>query len=198
MQITKYLFGIKLKPSVSDRLTYQNLGEILRSAEGKWCKLIQKNGVGTVVFKMVGNNIYCQSLMEPKKLPSIKQTLNIGLNETFSFEVRLPVNINSDPTHSIFGGSEFTDSKDRSAVIEANLNAILSAAGMERLAFKYTELPFGSIYSYTDDGISDIAAADFSVKVKVKDLKEFKKACIYGLGDYRECGFGMICPKLSK
>ena len=173
MRIVTYLFGLKSKGGM-ESLTHNNLFDVLRETEGKWCRPFIENRVGTVLFEVHCDRVFCRSLMKPTRVNSIPIKIEVAVGDLVSVKARLPLDFEYD---------------------DENLADLLIEHGCEASDITYEKLPFGSISFKCKGEMVDIPCGDFNFVIKINNLEGFKKAYLQGIGTYKECGCGMITVK---
>lgn len=173
MRIVTYLFGLKSKGGM-ESLTHNNLFDVLRETEGKWCRPFIENRVGTVLFEVHCDRVFCRSLMKPTRVNSIPIKIEVAVGDLVSVKARLPLDFEHD---------------------DENLADLLIEHGCEVSNITYEKLPFGSISFKYKGEMVDVPCGDFNFVLKIKNLEGFKKAYLQGIGAYKECGCGMITVK---
>lgn len=178
MNIRTYLFGVKEKVG-GISLTHNNVFDILRRIEGRWCRPFTEQRVGTVLFKDMDSGVYCRSLMKPTKINSMAVDVSINLGDVVRVSVRLPLS-------------------EVDASIEEHVNSMLVGLDVTARNITYKEMPFGSISFKHNGEIVNIPCADFKFNLYVGSLDGFKKVYLQGMGPYRECGCGMVIVRKNK
>ena len=189
MRITKHLFGIKLGYQVLDLLTAPQLQKIIKKTAGKWGKLVDDRGVGTIVYMINGENIYFQSMIKPVHLSSIEQSIEVDQGSKVKFRVRLPVDL--PYIISLFTQKVAENDPTKRELYGYYIKSILNENGMDLESCKVRTLN-------NDEGLHPtptltlFQCGEFYVTAKITDIKKFKKAYAYGIGMFRDLGFGML------
>ena len=170
MRIETYLCGFKAK-NADNTITHDDVFKVMRKLEGKWCRPFTENRVGTMLFSIQNNMVFCRSIMKPKNITCIPIIISVEENTCVKARVRLHTNDNNNEEH---------------------VKGILAEYGCSASNITYKKLPFGTISLRSKDELMDIPCADFELDIKINDLEGFKKAYIQGIGDYKDCGCGMI------
>ncbi len=191
MRVTKHLFGFKLSYAELEKLDTDRLYKILRDMAGKWCKLPDKRGVGTILYLIEGNIIYCQSLVKVKNVATIEHFFNIKLDESINFKVRLPTDL--ETAHRLSDRGVIDVNLNKNEFMQVYIENLLSKNGMQLAGCGWDKLD-------NDQGLHprpvliDNECSDFTINAIVKDVSKVKKAYVYGLGIKRHLGFGMMIP----
>lgn len=170
MRIETYLSGFKAK-NADNTIAHDDVFKTMRELEGMWCRPFTENRVGTMLFRIQNNMVFCRSIMKPRNITCIPIIISLEENACVKARVRLHTNDNNDEEH---------------------VKGILAEYGCSASNITYKKLPFGTISLRSKDGLMDIPCADFELDMKINDLEGFKKAYIQGIGDYKDCGCGMI------
>lgn len=170
MKIVTYLSGFKVKDS-NIAIAHDDVFEIMRELEGRWCRPFTSDTVGTILFLIQDDRFFCRSVIKPNNIMSIPVSINIEKEKWVKAKIRLPL-------------SEGNETE--------NVRELLVACGCEARSISYNRLPFSSISFKSDGEMIDIPCGDFQLDIKINSLEGFKKAYIQGLGDYKEYGCGMI------
>lgn len=170
MRIVTYLSGFKAKNS-NNAITHDNVFEVMRELEGRWCRPFTGDIVGTVLFQINGDRVFCRSIMKPKNIEHITIAINVEKDFCVKAKVRLPL--------------DFDDN-------EANVKNLLANYSCDVENISYKKLPFSSLSFRDGDAMVDIPCADFELDIIIKNLEGFKKAYIQGIGSYKDYGCGMI------
>lgn len=168
MKIVTYLFGLKSKVGVGD-LTHNNIFDVLREMEGKWCRPYTENRIGTVLFEVRHDKVFCRSLMKPTSITSIPVNIDVAEGDLISAQSRLPLEYENKGLASLSGDY-----------------------GCDVSGISCEKLPFGSVSFKHEGEVIDIPCGDFRFTIKINNLEGFKKACLQGIGIYKEYGCGML------
>lgn len=189
MRVTKYLFGFSVDYDDLNQLTPESLYRTLRKIAGKWCKLTDEKGVGTILYTIEGNKVYCQSLVKPKKIATIESYAKIEIAKTITFRVRLPVDIKT--AHKLSGNASIDVNLNRRQLFELYIENLAKKNGMQLVSYRWIDLDNKQGLN-PRPVLTEKPCADFTIEAIVEDEVKVKKAYVYGLGIDRDLGCGMM------